>query len=98
MDYIKNIKLNFYNNNVIIAPPGLSNLEGIQHLTGLSSLFIQSNTLTSIPELSGLTNLSELYIIDANLTSLPELSGLTNLSTLEIYNNDALTKIGRAHV
>ena len=49
--------------SIYINNTGITDLDGLQYFTNLSSLYIQYNdALTSIPELSGLTNLSYLDI------------------------------------
>jgi len=67
---------------------GISNLEGIQHCTGLDSeLHLQGNNIADISQLSGLTGLTGLYLQGNEITDIGPLSGLTKLAHLGLYYN-----------
>ena len=61
-------------------------------LTGLTSIDLGSNSLTSLSSLSGLTNLTSLGLSSNSLTNISALSGLTNLTSLNLSSN-SLTNI-----
>ena len=59
----------------------------IDELANLTTLYLHSNSLASLPDLSKLTNLTSLNLSNNKLTSLPDLSKLTNLQYLNLSNN-----------
>jgi len=67
------------------ANKNISNAGGIEHLTGLIVLVLNSNRLTTI-DVSRLTQLSELYLWDNQLTSL-NVNNNTNLALLSLSSN-----------
>ena len=57
-------------------------------LTGLTTLDLSQNRLTSLPNLSHLTQLKSLYVQDNDLTSLPDLSRNIQLVVIELTDNE----------
>lgn len=72
-------------------------LQGLDTLTNLKILSIQSNRLTSITGLSSLPNLEQLHISHNALTSLSGLESNTNLRVIDISSNpiDHLTGLSQ---
>ena len=56
-------------------------------LTGLTSIDLGSNSLTSVSALSGLTQLTSLRLNNNSLTDISALSGLTQLTELDLSSN-----------
>lgn len=79
----------------------ISNMDGVQHLTGASSIDISLNLLTSVPrEIESLTSLESLDISGNRLSRIPSnIGGMTGLKNLDIRANrleeipSALTKL-----
>ena len=71
----------------------ISNLAGIENLTGLTNLWIRANSITDIGPLRGLTGLTTLNLADNSLTDIGALSGLTNLTFLAINENETITDV-----
>jgi len=70
-----------YNKNI-------SNLDGIQYFTSISTLEVKYNpNLHTIPNIDGLTNITTLGLDSNDLTSLPNLSTLVNLQVLSFHHN-----------
>ena len=65
----------------------INDLGGIEYLTNLQSLDLNSNQLTDVGSLSGLTNLHSLYLSGNQISDVSDLSGLTTLSYLTLNNN-----------
>ena len=66
---------------------GIGRLMGIQNLTGLTDLALDSNQIHFISELSGLTSLTRLDLVANNITDISALSGLTGLTYLGLDGN-----------
>jgi len=66
---------------------GVANLEGLQYCTGLVSLYLNHNAITSISQLAGLTNLQTLELGDNQITSIASLAGLNAVSALVLDTN-----------
>ncbi|MBC7487458.1 MAG: gliding motility-associated C-terminal domain-containing protein [Cytophagaceae bacterium] len=70
-----------YNQNI-------SNLDGIQYFTNISTLEVKYNpNLHSLPNIDGLTSITTLGLDSNDLTSLPNLSTLVNLQVLSFHHN-----------
>ncbi len=66
----------------------LSDLDGIERLTGLRQLFLKGNLISDLYPLSGLTELRYLDLSDNEITDLSDLYGLHKLERLNLsYNN-----------
>ena len=65
----------------------ISNLEGVQHCTDLSELYLGDNNIIDISPLAGLANLRVLDLDDNQIVDISALSGLTNLTKLYLGNN-----------
>jgi Leucine-rich repeat (LRR) protein len=72
---------------------GISSLEGLQNLIGLSELWIRGNSITDVGQLRGLTNLTSLNLAANSIADISALSGLTRLQFLAINENEAITDI-----
>ena len=66
---------------------GIASLAGIENLTGLVDLDLDSNFITDISPLSGLTSLTWLQLDNNSITDVGALSGLTNLTHLGLSLN-----------
>jgi len=66
----------------------ISNLEGIQHCTNLTHLWLQGNQISDISALSGLTNLTQLWLDRNQISDISALSGLTNLTYLGLWSSE----------
>jgi Leucine-rich repeat (LRR) protein len=75
------------------ASVGITNLSGIENLTGLTSLWIRGNSITDIDKLSGLTGLTSLNLAANSITDISALSGLTGLTFLAINENETISDI-----
>jgi Leucine-rich repeat (LRR) protein len=75
------------------ASAGVTNLGGIENLTGLTTLQIRGNSITDIRALAGLTGLTSLNLAANSITDVSPLSGLTNLTFLAINQNGTITDI-----
>ncbi len=66
----------------------VSNLDGIQYFTNISTLEVKYNpNLHTIPNIDGLTNITTLGLDSNDLTSLPNLSTFVNLEVLSFHHN-----------
>ncbi|MBW9156993.1 leucine-rich repeat domain-containing protein [Clostridium tagluense] len=66
---------------------GITNLQGIEHLTNLTYLRLDNNEISNIEPLKCLTNLTDLYLSNNQISSIEPLKGLTNLKSLELFEN-----------
>jgi len=69
----------------------ISDLTGIEHFTGISSLNCSYEQLSALPDLSALGNLQWLNFSHNYLTTLPDLSALGNLQSLHCESNQLTT-------
>jgi C1A family cysteine protease len=65
----------------------IQNLEGLQHCTNLTGLYLNNNQISDISALSGLTNLQSLYLSGNQISNINALSGLTKLTNLQLRDN-----------
>lgn len=68
--------------------PKLEDITDVAMFKNLTSLFLNSNSISDISPLSELVNLTELQIALNQISNLNPLSGLTNLTMLELEEND----------
>lgn len=66
---------------------GISNLEGIQWLTGLTQARFEFNHISDLSPLAGLTNLTVLDLWGNNIVDVAPLAGLVNLTYLSLGLN-----------
>ena len=66
---------------------GISDLSGIESLTSITVLTLNSNNISDISALSGLNNLAALALNSNNVTDISSLSGLTNVEKLQLRSN-----------
>jgi len=64
----------------------ISSLEGIQHCTNLTHLWLEGNQISDISALSGLTNLTYLRLDRNQISNISALSGLINLTHLGLWS------------
>lgn len=65
----------------------IKNLEGLQHLTGLTTLNITGHDISTANQVSALTELKSLYLQGNDLKTMPDLSGNTALTSISLDNN-----------
>ncbi|EAG5666123.1 LPXTG cell wall anchor domain-containing protein [Listeria monocytogenes] len=63
---------------------GIKDLEGIQYLNNLSSLYVYFNEITDISVISKLYNLKHVYLDENQINDISALSNLTNLTELSL--------------
>jgi len=88
------------------SEPAFESLDGIQNLTGLTSLSLFDRLITDITPLRHLTNLTSLVLHTNWISDIEPLSGLVNLERLIISENPisdirplaGLTKLRQLHV
>lgn len=66
----------------------ISNIQGMEYATNLTTLYLYHNDISNISALSGLTNLTYLHLHENDISDISALSGLTNLSYLEVGANN----------
>ena len=62
----------------------IANLQGIEKLTNLTDLSLQSKKITDLKEIVKLTNLTGLSLSDTGITSIKGIENLTNLTRLDL--------------
>ena len=65
----------------------ISNVDALENLTELRTVWLGNNKIKDISKLSKLTKLKELKLEENEISDIGALSSLTNLTTLEIQNN-----------
>lgn len=78
---------NAFTNGLDIDSANISDASGLQFFVNATSINLNANKLTSIPQIAGLNKLMFLFLAGNQLTSLPNLSGMTSLYDLQIQNN-----------
>lgn len=75
--------------NVNLSGLGISNMDGVQYLTGATSIDLSLNSIGAVPrEIENLTSLESLDLSGNKLTRLPSnLGGLSSLKNLDIRAN-----------
>ena len=69
-------------------PDLISNLQGLQFATNLTTLSLNDNSVSDLGPLKGLTKLTELNLITNRISDLGPLSGLTDLKRLTLNFNE----------
>ncbi|EPT7268162.1 InlB B-repeat-containing protein [Listeria monocytogenes] len=67
-----------------VPEEGIKDLEGIQYLNNLSSLYVYFNEITDISVISKLYNLKHVYLDENQINDISTLSNLTNLTELSL--------------
>ena len=67
------------------------NLEGIQHCTDLTTLFLDDNQIVDTSQLSTLTSLGYLHLGDNQIVDITALAGMTSLRTLFLEKNSIVS-------
>jgi len=68
---------------------GIADLTGLEHATGLGTLFLEGNqTISDISPLRGLTSLRVLHLNNNRVSNISALQNLTNLRTLLLEFNE----------
>lgn len=70
-----------------LANSNISNAEGIQYFTSITTLRLSGNQLSSLPDISGLSSLENFYASDNQLVNLPDFSNMENLRDFQVMNN-----------
>lgn len=70
-----------------LANSNISNAEGIQYFTSITTLRLSGNQLGSLPDFSGITGLVNFYASDNELTELPDFSTMANLRDFQVMDN-----------
>lgn len=65
----------------------ISDLSGIEHCTGLTTLFIYNSQVSDISPLASLSELSRLVLVNCKISDISPLSGLTKLDLLDLSGN-----------
>lgn len=78
--------------SIYLNNAGIENAEGVQYFTSVHTLSLNSNQLTTIPNISNLSNLENLFLSYNQIESLPSLSGLTSLKDFQSIDN-SLTEL-----
>ncbi len=65
----------------------ISNLTGLKHATGITTLELEGNSITDIGPLKNLTQLTQLDLSDNSIANITSLQKLTALTTLYIGDN-----------
>jgi len=60
---------------------------GIEYFTGITTLNLSDNQLSTIPDISTTTGLVNFYASNNQLITLPDMSGLTQLTDFQVMNN-----------
>lgn len=71
-----------------LSSSNISNVSGIEHFTGVSTIFLSDNNLTSVPSLSNTMLLRNFYASDNQLTNLPSFNQNINLKDFQVMNNE----------
>ena len=66
---------------------GITQLSGIEALTGLTQLSLGSNSISDVSPLAGLTGLNRLYLYNNSISDVSSLAGLTGLNSLYLDSN-----------
>lgn len=78
---------------LILSNSALSNISGLERLTGLRVLDLTGNSISNMGPVAQMTTLDELYLGHNALTSLPDLRSLSSLRVLDLSYN-ALDGVG----
>ena len=70
---------------------GISDLTGLEHATGLTTLSLWGNSISDLAPLSGLTGLTDLRLGQNQIIDVTPLSNLTNLTRLKLARNPGIT-------
>jgi Leucine-rich repeat (LRR) protein/protocatechuate 3,4-dioxygenase beta subunit len=66
---------------------GIARLDGIEHATKVTSLFLNDNRISDLQPLTGLKQLTDLDLSQNNIRDLSPLLELTNLKSVNLRNN-----------
>ncbi len=65
----------------------IESVEGLQYLTGVTSINLQTNQISYIPDISALTKLKTFNVAENNLTDLPDFSKIPGLQEIFVQRN-----------
>lgn len=68
-------------------PSKITDLTGLQYMTGLNELVLSTNAITDLAPISGLDALQKLYLPGNKLTNVDALGNLTNLAQVNLSRN-----------
>ena len=86
-DITKKAMLELTRLNANRRAPEIDSIDGLEHATNLTELYLDYNSVNDITPLTGLTNLTTLHIEGNRVDRLAALSGLTNLTSLRLSDN-----------
>lgn len=72
---------------LVLSNCGLSNISGLERLTGLRVLDLTHNSINNIDPIAQMTTLDELYLGHNAITSLPDFRALTSIRNLDLSYN-----------
>ncbi|RCX16826.1 transglutaminase superfamily protein [Anaerobacterium chartisolvens] len=72
---------------------GISELEGIQYLTGLKDLYLFENKIKDITALSALKDLETVYLQDNMIGDIRPLNGLKKIKTIDLWDAQSLDEL-----
>lgn len=77
----------------------ISNIEGLDYATNLTTLFLNENQIVDIFPLAGLSDLTDLQLGNNHISNISAVAGLTNLLGLGLINNQIETmNLGSANL
>ena len=62
-------------------------IEGLEHATGLTALYLLENAISDITPLAGLTSLTSLNLAENSVSDIGPLSGLVGIEVLTLFEN-----------
>ncbi|MFN6945024.1 MAG: leucine-rich repeat domain-containing protein [Cytophagaceae bacterium] len=71
-----------------LSGAGIVDASGIEYFTGIRTLNITNNQLTTIPDISATTELVNFYANGNQLTSLPDMTDLIHLEDFQVMHNN----------
>jgi len=83
---LNNIRSIVHNENVS-GKAKIQNIEGLQYVNNLTTLFLEFQAIRDLTPLSGLTKLTRLHLKENNITDIEPLQKLTNIVTLNLDKN-----------
>ncbi|MBN2533673.1 MAG: leucine-rich repeat domain-containing protein [Spirochaetales bacterium] len=85
--FLESVDLSQIKGELILSYSDLSDLEGLQYCTGITSLDLSNNKIENIYEINSLDQLEELDLSNNYIDDIDPLAGLNNLETLYLDHN-----------
>ena len=86
-DTVTSLELAALTGRLISVGGGISDLEGVQYLTGLTEIWLSNNAIQQLDPLAGLTGLRELQLSGNLIRNVQPLETMTQLTILKLDNN-----------